>query len=161
MRKISALAAAAISVAVVAVACASPAARPAAAEPLAATAATASPAATPGSGGGGDNGGGVVSEEAAAALANCDAVAKAYLALFDDHRACREDADCQILDGHCAQGLGGCWYAVNREVSAGDAERLAARHRELGCSGGVCRCRQPPERAECRDGVCAGVEPGG
>lgn len=99
----------------------------------------------------------LVTAEDAAALADCAAVVAAYEELMTVHRSCREDADCHVVLGHCAQGLGGCWYAVEQRVSADDAERLAGRHRELGCGGGVCRCARPPDAAACRDGLCVGA----
>lgn len=88
-------------------------------------------------------------------LTSCGDVARAYQGLMERNRACRRDEDCRILEGSCEVGLGGCWYAVNREVGYDDTDALAARYRDLACGGAVCRCAPPPERAVCRQGVCA------
>ncbi len=88
-------------------------------------------------------------------LVSCGDVAEAYRRLMEENRACSSDADCHVVEGSCAIGLGGCWYAVSRSVTFDDADRLTARYRELGCSGPVCRCAAPPERAACVEGVCS------
>lgn len=87
-------------------------------------------------------------------LVACGDVAEAYRGLMAKNRSCTRDADCQVIEGACAIGLGGCWYAVNRSVGYDDADRLATRYRELACGGPVCRCAAPPERAVCDEGVC-------
>lgn len=87
-------------------------------------------------------------------LVSCGDVAEAYRRLMEENRACSSDDDCHVVEGSCAIGLGGCWYAVSRSVTFDDADRLTARYRELKCSGPVCRCAAPPERAACVEGVC-------
>jgi len=87
-------------------------------------------------------------------LTSCGDVARAYQGLMERNRACRQDEDCRVLEGSCEIGLGGCWYAVNREVGYDDTDALAARYRDLACSGPVCRCAPPPEQARCGQGVC-------
>jgi len=88
-------------------------------------------------------------------LTSCGHVARAYQGLMERNRACRGDEDCRVLEGSCEVGLGGCWYAANRKVGYDDTDALAARYRDLACGGPVCRCAPPPERARCRQGVCA------
>jgi hypothetical protein len=92
-------------------------------------------------------------------LATCGDVARAYDGLMERNRSCRRDEDCRVIEGACAIGLGGCWYAVHRSVTLDDADRLAARYRDLACGGPVCRCAPPPERAWCDQGVCTDDAP--
>jgi hypothetical protein len=87
-------------------------------------------------------------------LVACGDVAEAYRRLMEENRSCSSDDDCHIVEGACAIGLGGCWYAVSRSVTYDDADRLTARYRELACNGAVCRCAAPPERAACVEAVC-------
>lgn len=87
-------------------------------------------------------------------LVACGDVAEAYRGLVEENRSCTRDEDCQVIEGSCAIGLGGCWYAVNRSVGYDDTDQLAARYRELACGGPVCRCAAPPERAVCDEGSC-------
>lgn len=87
-------------------------------------------------------------------LVTCGDVARAYGELMETNRSCGGDEDCRVLEGSCEIGLGGCWYAVHRSVGYDDADRLAARYRDLACGGPVCRCAGAPAQAICRQGVC-------
>lgn len=68
--------------------------------------------------------------------------------------ACESDADCQIVIGQCAHGLGGCSHAVSASVDQGVLDALGQAYREARCGGGACRCRPPPASAQCVAGAC-------
>ena len=84
---------------------------------------------------------------------DCAAIQAEYDALVTS-TACEEAAQCQIVDGHCAVGLGGCWYTVNVNVMQGELDALAAEYVALGCTTGVCRCLPPPASAACDQAMC-------
>jgi hypothetical protein len=88
----------------------------------------------------------------------CDDIEARYEGLLQEATACEVDADCQILNGHCGEGLGGCYAAVNQRVSGADLSALVGQWRELECVGPVCDCPVPPERAACQEGLCVGVD---
>jgi hypothetical protein len=67
---------------------------------------------------------------------------------------CREDSDCKIIEGHCAVGLGGCYYAVNQSVDETELADLAEMWTNGSCHQGVCDCPETPESAFCDAGTC-------
>lgn len=87
-----------------------------------------------------------------ATLATCQDVEGAYGRLVSN-RSCASDSDCQVLAGSCGVGLGGCAEAVNASVTPAQLDALAARWSALGCTAGVCRCREPG-LPKCQNGRC-------
>lgn len=69
---------------------------------------------------------------------------------------CSGDADCKIVNGHCGVGLGGCYYAVNVEVSETLLDQLADAYVAGNCTMGVCDCPPSPASAVCLEGTCVG-----
>ena len=67
---------------------------------------------------------------------------------------CRADADCHIVEGQCAHGLGGCSHAVSTSVSGSSLTNLGQAFRQASCGGGACRCARPPSAARCEAGSC-------
>ena len=84
---------------------------------------------------------------------NCAAIEADYQALAT-RTGCQDMQQCQVVNGHCGVGLGGCWYTVNVSVVQADLDMLAAEFTALGCTGGVCRCTAPPNMAICDQNVC-------
>jgi hypothetical protein len=68
---------------------------------------------------------------------------------------CQDFMQCKVVNGHCATGLGGCWYTVNVSVNQADLDALATEYADLGCTSSVCRCAAPPAMAICDQNVCA------
>jgi arylsulfatase A-like enzyme len=106
---------------------------------------------------GGGDGGSVAAAGgggAPATPATCEAVRETYERRLEEAAACDADGECRIVAGDCADGLGGCWYAVGGGFDEAARQALVTRYRELGCTGRVCRCAAPPPGAECRGGRC-------
>ncbi|HEU5075440.1 MAG TPA: hypothetical protein VFU02_14715 [Polyangiaceae bacterium] len=99
-------------------------------------------------------------EDCAAAHAGCadrDRSCDEIEAAYDDyvsHRACQDDSDCVMVFGHCAIGIGGCHYAVNRRWNDAGLEALGDAWTAAGYAGPVCDCAEPPDTVSCDDGVC-------
>ncbi len=84
----------------------------------------------------------------------CDEIFDDYTAMVEDHRGCESDTDCQAVFGHCGVGLGGCYYALNVDLSS-TLDTLAGEFDALGCTTAVCDCAPPPESLFCDAGQCA------
>ena len=95
----------------------------------------------------------VVDAEPTDAARNCAAIEAEYQALAAATN-CQEMEACKVVFGHCAIGLGGCWYTVNSSVAQTDLDMLSTEWLALGCTGGVCSCIAPPNSAICDQGVC-------
>lgn len=104
-------------------------------------------------------GGGLdVAEVSEATLPTCADVEQRYADLVSGFRACTVDADCQVVAGHCAVGIGGCHEVVSTCLDGAVLDEVSALwqvHSE-GCMGGVCDCDVPPAIA-CVRGVCEAV----
>ncbi len=87
---------------------------------------------------------------------SCEEIEGVYADLVNSNRACDVDADCQILNGACGVGIGGCYELVNQNVSQENLNGLAEAWSAGECFGPVCDCAEPPARAVCNDGVCDG-----
>ena len=83
----------------------------------------------------------------------CAEIEADYRALVTS-TGCQDLMQCQVVNGHCDVGLGGCWYTVNISVMQSALNMLAAEWLMLGCRGGVCRCTAPPSGAICEQGIC-------
>jgi hypothetical protein len=70
-------------------------------------------------------------------------------------RGCVDEMQCQVVDGHCSVGLGGCWYTVNLTVMQTELDALAQEYVARGCTSGVCDCQAPPGMAICDNNQCA------
>jgi hypothetical protein len=90
-----------------------------------------------------------------ASLATCDDVGSAYSRLVAN-QSCTVDADCHIVSGSCAVGLGGCHEVVNVAVTQEQLGALTDRWTALGCIAGACRCA-PEGGVKCQDGTCVEV----
>ena len=89
-------------------------------------------------------------------LRTCDEVFELYRFLTEEDGALCEGPDsCHYVDGHCAVGLGGCFYFVNQSVRSQHLDALARRWNELGpCAAWVCDCGRPQRMPACTDGRC-------
>ena len=85
---------------------------------------------------------------------SCEEIETEYNALAEGSTSCDEHTDCQVLDGHCFMGLGGCWYVTNKDVSQSDLDNLANQYQGQGCFGAICLCIPPPGAVSCVDGTC-------
>jgi hypothetical protein len=88
-------------------------------------------------------------------LATCDDVGSAYSRLVAN-QSCTVDADCHVVGGSCAVGLGGCHETVNVAVTQQQLGALTDRWTALGCIAGACRCA-PEGPVKCQDGTCVEV----
>lgn len=86
----------------------------------------------------------------------CEELDNDYAVLVAN-KACAQDSDCQILDGQCGVGIGGCYEIVNQSVQQGQLDALGADF-EQNCVGPVCTCEAPPAAAACEAGICVAVE---
>jgi hypothetical protein len=84
---------------------------------------------------------------------SCSSIELEYQQIVS-RRGCMESTDCQIVDGHCSVGLGGCWYTVNQTVLQSDLDALAQQYVARGCTSGVCDCQAPPALAICDNNQC-------
>lgn len=85
----------------------------------------------------------------------CAEIAAEYAALTaPSMMRCGGAGQCQILHGHCGVGLGGCYYALNTNVSQRQLDDLANRWTAARCRGPVCRCTAPPTSVRCDSGGC-------
>ena len=51
-------------------------------------------------------------------------------------------SDCEVVDGHCSEGLDTCWFIGN---PSSELERLASLYARLGCAQTTeCNCPDPP-----------------
>ena len=86
---------------------------------------------------------------------SCASIEASYEQLVGTtNQMCSDPNECQVLAGHCAIGLGGCWYTLNGSVSQAQLDALAAQWTGLGCMGPVCLCLPPPTSAVCEQGMC-------
>ena len=83
----------------------------------------------------------------------CDELERTYRASVSDASACRVDADCQVLNGQCGVGVGGCYEAANMTLSQSDLDMIGRQYGEQ-CMGPVCSCPPPPSGAVCNAGIC-------
>lgn len=69
---------------------------------------------------------------------------------------CSMPSSCQILDGHCGVGLGGCYYAVTTTVTQEALDEVARWWTANRCHIGapVCDCGPRPSGARCDSGGC-------
>jgi hypothetical protein len=84
---------------------------------------------------------------------DCDSIEQEYLAVVNDpeNQRCQTQEECSVINGHCAIGLGGCYYGLS--IDQGVLDAIAARWRAAGCRGPVCRCTAPPP-VRCDAGGC-------
>lgn len=68
--------------------------------------------------------------------------------------ACEDDADCQIVLGHCGVGIGGCYHLMNTQWPADGLATLADEYVAGGCTGAICDCAPTPTSVQCVDGRC-------
>jgi hypothetical protein len=102
-----------------------------------------------GAGGAGGDGG------AGGGAQTCASIDAAYQALVSaTNETCNDPNECQVLMGHCAIGIGGCWYTLNGSVTQAQLDALALQWQMLGCMGPVCLCLPPPSSAVCDQGSC-------
>ena len=83
----------------------------------------------------------------------CETIEAEYQAIVS-RTGCQDLQQCQVVNGHCAVGLGGCWYTVNVSVMQSELDALADEYTNMGCTSAVCRCTAPPNAAICEQGVC-------
>ena len=83
----------------------------------------------------------------------CNQLEDAYLEAVTGASACREDSDCQILNGQCGSGVGGCYEFVNMTLTQEDLDAIGRRFGAQ-CNGPVCDCPPPPNNIACNDGIC-------
>ena len=77
------------------------------------------------------------------------------LTVFDFGTKCGVDGDCHIVSGECGHGLGGCWHAVNQNVTQGELDHLGSAWADNGCGTvAICKCAPPPASATCEGGKC-------
>jgi hypothetical protein len=99
----------------------------------------------PGSGGAG---GGLVQ-------LTCEEITAEYDGLVGPtSQSCDATDICQVLNGHCSGGLGGCFHVVNSSVTQADLDALYAAWQAQDCMGPVCDCMPTPPGAGCEMGMC-------
>ncbi|MEJ7728496.1 MAG: hypothetical protein WKG00_04715 [Polyangiaceae bacterium] len=106
------------------------------------------------SGGVGGGAGGTGGTGGSPAL-TCDEIDSAYQSAIAGAKTCNTAGGCQVLQGHCGIGLGGCYEAVNSSLTQSDLDKLAAEWSAQGCLGPVCKCAPPPLTVGCDQGMCA------
>jgi hypothetical protein len=88
---------------------------------------------------------------------SCASIEAQYDALTGPaSKTCNNSQTCQVLDGHCGIGLGGCWYVINDSVTQAELDALAAQWQAANCMGAVCDCAPPPMTVACVAGMCMG-----
>jgi len=72
---------------------------------------------------------------------------------------CSMPGTCQILDGHCGVGLGGCYHAVTTTVTQDALDEVARWWTANRCDVGapVCDCGPRPSGARCDSGGCLAI----
>ncbi len=96
--------------------------------------------------------GAVCTEEAC--LDSCEEIEDNYAEVINANRACEANEDCQLLNGHCGVGIGGCYAAVNQDLSQEELNDAASAWRDAECIGPVCDCAPPPAVICGQEGQC-------
>lgn len=68
--------------------------------------------------------------------------------------ACSGPEDCQVLNGQCGVGLGGCYELSNGAVTQAELDALGAAYSAASCTSAVCDCAEAAP-VDCVDDVCA------
>jgi hypothetical protein len=97
------------------------------------------------------------SDDIADAPADCESIEAEYEAIVA-MTACNAIDGCKIVEGHCGDGLGGCYYAVSVDVDESQLDDLAWIWSEGGCTDAVCDCPETPAAAVCDAGTCVPVD---
>lgn len=88
-------------------------------------------------------------------MTTCEEVESLYSYYVENAGAsCTTDSDCQVLNGQCSYSLGGCYEAVNLNVTQEVLSSLGWQYGQLGCTSAVCDCAPPPSQAVCNEGFC-------
>jgi DNA mismatch repair ATPase MutL len=86
---------------------------------------------------------------------SCQEIESTYVSLVESNTGCDADAQCHVVDGHCGNGLGGCWYVVNDNLQQADLDELFDAFQGMACPPLViCACLPPPAVFACVDGTC-------
>jgi hypothetical protein len=86
---------------------------------------------------------------------SCQEIESTYVSLVESNTGCDADAQCHVVDGHCGDGLGGCWYVVNDNLQQADLDELFDAFQGMACPPLViCACLPPPAVFGCVDGTC-------
>jgi hypothetical protein len=80
-----------------------------------------------------------------------------YDRAITDHKACADTSDCQVLNGQCGVGLGGCYAYVNMDLSQDELRALGQEFSNGGCTEGVCDC-DVARPVDCVEGMCQPVD---
>jgi hypothetical protein len=67
--------------------------------------------------------------------------------------ACSQPSDCQVLNGQCWTGLGGCYMVVNNSINQSELDVLGQAWNAEGCGGGACKCAVAAD-VDCVSNVC-------
>jgi hypothetical protein len=81
-------------------------------------------------------------------IVDCSTLLQAYERLAEDHSPCDSAGDCMIVAGHCAVGLGECWYArspIDVTQYATRVETIVARWHALDCASEAEACECPSD----------------
>ena len=98
--------------------------------------------------GSGGAGGGLV-------MLTCEEITDEYEALVGPtSQSCDATDLCQVLEGHCYGGPGGCFHIGKSSVTQADLDTLYAAWQAEGCMGPVCDCMPTPPSAGCEMGMC-------
>jgi hypothetical protein len=87
----------------------------------------------------------------------CAEIEADYAALVGP-AACEAPEDCELLNGACGLGLGGCYELSNGSTTQAQLDELGLRYADAGCTSGVCDCAEPPA-VDCVEQVCVPAEP--
>ena len=90
--------------------------------------------------------------------------------LYSDYHSgevldCEVDSDCNIVEGDCGVGIGGCYYSVNNQYQEEAVNNLVEDWIQMDCMEWVCSCLPPPYPIcldnQCASQQCLGANPAG
>lgn len=76
-----------------------------------------------------------------------------YSSLINQHGTCATNDDCQLFFGHCASGVGSCYYAAQKEFDESKLTPIVNKWKETTCPKQVCDCGPKPQ-VICEENMC-------
>ncbi len=90
----------------------------------------------------------------------CEEIDEVYNELIDNAKGCQVDDDCQVLNGACGVGVGGCYEYVNTSITQEDLDEIASGFQQEGCGDTACGCEDFTPPPACNAGICGELRDG-